>query len=78
MPGAGEHRPGKRSAPLFGAVDATLRSLGEAAYWVVREDRSAAGNAADGHSSTGSYRQERSEASVAFIFLRSTIRSIIP
>ncbi len=37
LQGRREEETGKRFAPPYGAVDATLRSLGEAAYWVVHE-----------------------------------------
>jgi hypothetical protein len=48
---------GKRFAPLYGAVDATILSLGEAAERTVcvREYRTRSRNAADDPSWTGSY-----------------------
>jgi hypothetical protein len=37
LQGRRQEEPGKRFAPFYGAVDATFRSLGEAAYWGVDE-----------------------------------------
>jgi hypothetical protein len=52
----GGARTGKRFAPLRGAVDATFRSLGEAAERTesVRKHRKRSDNAADGCSRTDS------------------------